>query len=88
MIDALHHVCNHQESANELWRVLKPGGRIVIEEPNIHRWGVKLIAVAEKIALMRSHFLKPSKIKDLFDNFQGETSIVCEDHYAWILIDK
>ena len=88
MIDALHHVCNHQESANELWRVLKPGERIVIEEPNIQRWGVKLIAVAEKIALMRSHFLKPSKIKDLFDKFQGETSIVCEDHYAWILIDK
>ena len=35
MVDALHHVCDHQETAQELWRVVKPGGRIVIEEPDI-----------------------------------------------------
>ena len=28
MIDALHHVCDQQETANELWRVLKPGAEL------------------------------------------------------------
>ena len=32
MVDALHHVNNHQKTAHELWRVLKSGGRIVIED--------------------------------------------------------
>jgi demethylmenaquinone methyltransferase/2-methoxy-6-polyprenyl-1,4-benzoquinol methylase len=29
MVDALHHVANPRRSIAELWRVLKPGGRIV-----------------------------------------------------------
>ncbi|HDD61107.1 MAG TPA: class I SAM-dependent methyltransferase, partial [Chloroflexi bacterium] len=29
MIDTLHHVCDQQQTINELWRVLKPGGRII-----------------------------------------------------------
>ncbi|MGB7875509.1 MAG: methyltransferase domain-containing protein, partial [Anaerolineales bacterium] len=57
MVDALHHVINHAKTAREMYRVLKPGGRIVIEEPDIHSFYVKLIAVAEKLLLMRSHFL-------------------------------
>ena len=34
MVDALHHVYNHARAAAELWRFVKPGGRIVIEEEN------------------------------------------------------
>ena len=52
MVDALHHVNHQQQTADELWRVLKPGGRIVIEEPDIRIFGVKLLALAEKIAMM------------------------------------
>ena len=88
MIDALHHVCNQQDTANELWRVLKPGGRIVIEEPNIQHWGVKLVAIAEKIALMRSHFLPPDRISALFSQQNGKTRIILEDHIAWVVIEK
>ncbi|MDO8970007.1 MAG: class I SAM-dependent methyltransferase, partial [Saprospiraceae bacterium] len=46
MVDVLHHVADQQKTADELWRVLKPGGRIIIEEPNIHKLSSKLIAVA------------------------------------------
>ena len=52
MVDALHHVKDQNQTANELWRILKPGGRIVIQEPDIRKFAVKLIAVAEKLALM------------------------------------
>jgi SAM-dependent methyltransferase len=56
MVDALHHVCDQRGTVDELWRTLKPGGRLVIEEPDLRLFGVKLLALAEKLALMRSHF--------------------------------
>jgi len=75
MVDAMHHVCDQPDTANELWRVLKPGGLLVIEEPDLRHWGVKAVAVAEKLALMRSHFLKPSEIAALFNVYNAETRI-------------
>lgn len=88
MIDALHHVCDHQETADELWRVLKPGGRIVIEEPDIRNFGVKMMAIAEKIALMRSHFINPLRIARLFPSVNSNTRIEIIGSNAWVIIDK
>ena len=88
MVDALHHVVDHGETANELYRVLRTGGRIVIQEPDIRTIGVKFVALAEKIALMRSHFISPPKIASLF-NFPGTTSLIERDQFnAWIIIEK
>jgi hypothetical protein len=39
----------------------------VIEEPNIEHFPVKLVALGEKLLLMRSHFYRPRKLKALFD---------------------
>ncbi|WP_075063912.1 class I SAM-dependent methyltransferase [Ornatilinea apprima] len=66
MVDALHHVKEQSQTLRELWRVVKPGGRIVIEEPNIHRPGIKLLALMEKVLLMRSHFWTPERIAEVF----------------------
>ena len=88
MVDALHHVADPRRSTSELWRVLKPGGRIVIEEPNINLFGVKLLALAEKLALMRSHFISPQKIVSLFHSFPAYCRVKEEDALAWIIIDK
>jgi len=89
MVDALHHVIDHTESAIEMFRVLKPGGVLVIEEPDIRTFGVKLIALAEKLLLMRSHFLAPDQIMELFVNFaSGEKKIKAEDGTAWVVIEK
>ena len=86
MVDALHHVINPTESAREMFRVLKTGGVLVIEEPDIRTFGVKLIALAEKLLLMRSHFLVPDKIEKLFDT--GKKRIRAEDGTAWVIIQK
>ncbi|MBE0669509.1 MAG: methyltransferase domain-containing protein [Anaerolineales bacterium] len=86
MVDALHHVIDHNDTARELLRVLKPGGVLVIEEPDIRTFGVKLIAVAEKLLLMRSHFLAPDEILKLFLN--GEKQVKAVDGTAWIIIKK
>ena len=89
MVDALHHVIDHADSAREMFRVLKPGGLLVIEEPDIRTFGVKLIALAEKLLLMRSHFLAPDQIMKLFSSFaSGEKKIRAEDETAWVVIKK
>jgi demethylmenaquinone methyltransferase/2-methoxy-6-polyprenyl-1,4-benzoquinol methylase len=88
MIDALHHVCNQQATADELWRVLKPGGRVVIEEPDIDSFYVKVIAFAEKLALMRSHFLPAARILELFPGSAMQSCIEREKSVAWVVIEK
>lgn len=67
MVDALHHVIDRKRTIKELWRLLASGGTMVIEEPDVRTLPVILIAIAEKLALMRSHFLPPHKIAALFD---------------------
>jgi ubiquinone/menaquinone biosynthesis C-methylase UbiE len=62
MVDALHHVGNYSATLKELWRLVKPGGKIVIEEPDIRSRSVKIIALFEKLAFMRSHFISPQII--------------------------
>ncbi len=88
MVDALHHVYDRSKTARELWRVIKPGGKIVIEEPDIHNRSVKLIALAEKLAFMRSHFLNGQEIQDLFSSFPADIEIYNEDHFVWVIVDK
>ncbi|MGB7539507.1 MAG: class I SAM-dependent methyltransferase [Anaerolineales bacterium] len=88
MVDAFHHVFSPQQTAVELWRVLRPGGRLVIEEPDVDSFAVKLIAVAEKLALMRSHFLPPRRIADLFRFPGARVTMEKGNHTAWITAEK
>jgi demethylmenaquinone methyltransferase/2-methoxy-6-polyprenyl-1,4-benzoquinol methylase len=95
LIDALHHVANQGRTLSELWRVLAPGGRIVIEEPDIGTLIVKFVALAEKLALMRSHFLSPDQIARLFTqitrsngNPSARIEIEREGYNAWIIVHK
>lgn len=88
MIDALHHVGNQAATIRELWRLLKPGGRIIIEEPDIRNFKVKLMALAEKLALMRSHFLSPGQVTALFDFPGASPRVETEGWTAWIIVEK
>ena len=88
MVDALHHVKDYRLTASELWRVVKPGGRIVIEDPDIHTVAVKIMAIVEKIALMRSHLISAEKICEEFTYPNARTSIEREGNTSWVIIDK
>ncbi len=88
MVDALHHVNDQAQTARELWRIIKPGGRVVIQEPDIRKFAVKLIAVAEKLALMRSHFLGSDKIAALFPFENADVDVRTEDFNVWVVVKK
>ena len=88
MVDALHHVADQRQTCLEMWRVLKPGGRLVIEEPDIATTFVKFLAVAEKLLLMRSHFLSPDEIAGMYAGLPAEISITRKDNIAWVIVEK
>ena len=67
MVDAFHHLCDQHIAASETLRVLRPGGRLVVEEPDIRRWTVKLIALAERLLLMRSRFYSLVDLARVFE---------------------
>ena len=88
MVDALHHVVDQAETIRELWRVLKPGGRVIIEEWDIHSFRVKLAAVGEKLVRMRSHVLSPEQIVDLFSFDNARVRVERDGFTDWVIVDK
>ena len=88
VVDAYHHLADQDSSLRELWRVLQPKGLLVIEEPDIDRFAVKLVALAEKITLFQSHFERAEKIAARLQSHQAETRIYRHDHNAWIIARK
>ncbi len=88
IVDALHHVADQDDALREMWRVLRPGGRLVIEEPDVRRFVVKLVALAEKLTLMRSHFLSPPRIAALVADFGARPVIETEGYAAWVVAEK
>jgi demethylmenaquinone methyltransferase/2-methoxy-6-polyprenyl-1,4-benzoquinol methylase len=88
MVDALHHVRDYRQTLHELWRVVKPGGQIVIEEPDVRTFAGKIIAVFEKLVLMRSHFISPVKISDFLSELGCTSRIMVVKNTAWIISEK
>ncbi len=88
MVDAYHHLRNQHQSLKELWRVLKSDGVLVIEEPNIRRTSVKIIALMEKLALMRSHFYSPEVISESLLALSAQTRIEYDGLNTWIVARK
>lgn len=88
MMDALHHVHDQRRTVGELWRVLAPRGRILIVEPDIRRFAVKLIALGEKLLLMRSHFLDGNAIAALFEDRTARVSVTTDEFNVFVLAEK
>ncbi len=89
VVDALHHFCNQQEALTDLVRVLKPGGRLVIEEPDVTRPIVKLIALMEKLALMGSRFLTSYRIERILHDLGMATHVEDDGRYIfWVQATK
>jgi ubiquinone/menaquinone biosynthesis C-methylase UbiE len=89
VVDALHHFAQQREAVGDLLRVLKTGGRLLIEEPDIHRLVVKFVALGEKLALMRSHFYSAEQIRDMVAAHGYSANIKRDRQFtAWVSVDK
>mgnify|MGYP000225528506 CR=1 FL=1 len=66
VVDAFHHFRDHPLAVQEMMRVLKKGGWLFIEEPDIANVVVKLIALGEKLLLMRSRFYDFATLASFF----------------------
>jgi len=87
-IDAYHHLLDQSASLAEFWRILTPGGLLVIEEPDIDDWGVKLVALAEKLTLFRSHFVRAERIAGELEALGAGVEIHRKGHNVWITGEK
>ena len=88
-VDAFHHFNDHRTATRELLRVLQPKGRLVIDEPDIKRFPVKIVALLEKLALMNSHFLSADEIRALIaaEGLQARAGCLT-DFSTCVIVDK
>lgn len=88
-VDALHHFAAQDAALAELWRVLAPGGRLVIEEPDIRRFRVQMIALMERLAGMKSRFIAPDAIHQQMTALGAASRVALDGRFtAWIVADK
>jgi demethylmenaquinone methyltransferase/2-methoxy-6-polyprenyl-1,4-benzoquinol methylase len=71
VVDAFHHFAHQAWAARELVRILRPGGRLVIEEPDIRRAMTKGVALGERLARMQTHFMPPAAMARLLEDAGG-----------------
>jgi ubiquinone/menaquinone biosynthesis C-methylase UbiE len=88
IVDAYHHLADQKRSLDELWRVLAPGGLLVIEEPDIKHIAVKLVALAERLLLMRSHFVHGEEIAAALTALGAQVEIVHAQATCWVVARK
>ncbi len=88
MVDALHHVRHQGQSLEQMWRLVSPGGRLLVEEPDIRRFAVKMIALGEKLAFMHSHFLTGEQVAGRLRDLGAQPRIERKDHTVWVIADK
>jgi SAM-dependent methyltransferase len=82
VVDAFHHFRHQPTAARELLRVLRPAGRLVIEEPDIRLWPVKLVALGERLMLMGSEFYPVHEMAQLFRE-SGFPSTISQDRNSF-----
>ncbi len=87
-VDSFHHFQDRRQAAAEMLRVLVPGGRLIIEEPDISLWQVKLVALAETLTLMRSHFWRLEEIVALFESHGARVWFEREPPNFWVVAIK
>ncbi len=89
IVEALHHIHDQALAIQNLVRVLKPGGRLVIEEPDIDLWQVKLVGLVEKILLMESHIHTATEIQDMVAKTGCKSTVERTEEYSiWVIVEK
>lgn len=84
-VDALHHFPNKKDSLEEMVRVLKPDGEILILEFDPKSSVTKFIEFGERSIGEPSFFLEIDDLKEFFQNKGFDTTIDKLNSYQYIL---
>lgn len=89
VVDAFHHFASRPAATRELWRVLAPGGRLVIEEPDIRQRAVRMIAFGEWLMRFGSVFWDPPRIAAAFTYLGAKATVLPNEGYvSHVLVEK
>lgn len=65
-VDALHHIKEAPAAVAEMHRVLRPGGRVLVQEFDVRGWRGRAVAAFEHLFVDHSRFLAPEALERLF----------------------
>ena len=89
VVDAFHHFASRPAATRELWRVLAPGGRLVIEEPDIRQRAVRAIAFGEWLMRFGSIFWDPPRIAAAFSYLGASATVLPNEGYvSHVIVEK
>ena len=74
MTDTLHHICNQDKLIKKCHRILKPDGKLFVQDFNIDFLSIKIIRFFESLIFKEVCFRNPEQIENLC-NQQGFTKI-------------
>lgn len=75
VVDAFHHFQDQSQAARELLRVLRPGGRMIIKEPDSRHGVVKLVNLAERLLFTHAYVLTPADLARQFQSAGGQVTL-------------
>lgn len=86
IVDAFHHFRDKEKAIQEIKRVLKENGKVIIEEVNFGRCGNWLVEKIEMIFGAKSKILSPPLLVELFSRNKFEVKLFDESWSGYYLI--
>jgi len=88
IIDAFHHFQNKEKAVQEIKRILKENGKVIIEEVNFNRFGNWLVEKIETIFGAKSKIYSPESVAEFFLKNQFKIKFLDKNRNAYYLIGE
>lgn len=88
IIDAFHHFKDSKVVCSEIQRVLKPKGKLIIEELNSNKFFIKLFGKIENLLGMKNNFYSPESLANLFSQHEFQTEVINKNQIIYYLVGE
>lgn len=85
VVDAFHHLPSHDDVIDEMIRVLRPGGVVVIRDFDPTTIRGRAVETMEHLITMRSRFVSAPELSDRLDRAGLESSVI-ESGFAYTVV--
>lgn len=88
IVDSFHHFQNMKKAVEEIKRVLKENGKVIIEEVNFGKFGNWLLEKFEMIVGAKSKIISPESLVALFSKNQFKAKLFNESKSGYYLVGE